>query len=74
MMGFMGTGMILWWVIPIILVVGLAYLFKSLSGSGRGSSEPKSRTPLEILQGRYARGDINREEYLSRKKDLSQIL
>ncbi len=32
----------------------------------------KSRTPsaLEILERRYARGEINREEFLNLKKDL----
>ncbi len=70
-MGFMGTGMILWWIVPILLAVGFALLLKSATGSGRVSTEPRGSKPLEILQERYARGEIDRDEYLSRKKDLS---
>ncbi|HEB84265.1 MAG TPA: SHOCT domain-containing protein [Bacteroidetes bacterium] len=70
-MGFMGTGMILWWIVPVLLAVGFALPLKSATGSGRVSTEPGSRKPLEILQERYARGEIDRDEFLSRKKDLS---
>jgi putative membrane protein len=32
--------------------------------------EPREKTPLEILQERYARGEIGRDEYEQRKRDL----
>ena len=32
---------------------------------------PPSSPALRVLEERYARGEIDREEYLSRKKDLS---
>jgi putative membrane protein len=31
---------------------------------------PPGRTPLDILNDRYARGEIEREEYLQRRKDI----
>ncbi len=35
----------------------------------RGS---RDKTPLEILQERYARGEINKEEFEQRKRDLER--
>jgi len=31
---------------------------------------PERQTPLQILESRYARGEIDREEFLQRKADL----
>lgn len=33
---------------------------------------PRDKTPLEILQERYARGEINKEEYEQKKRDLER--
>jgi putative membrane protein len=41
------------------------------SGSSSGSPPPGSRKEaLDILEARYARGEIQRDEYLEKKKDL----
>jgi uncharacterized membrane protein len=37
----------------------------------RQGRESKSDAALEILRQRYARGDINKEEFEARKRDLS---
>ncbi|OGT89200.1 MAG: electron transporter RnfE [Gammaproteobacteria bacterium RIFOXYA12_FULL_61_12] len=60
----MGLGMVLVWAIPIILVVLLIrFLIRAPDGkSGKGA--------LEILEARYARGEIDRDEYLKRRADL----
>jgi putative membrane protein len=63
--GIGGLWMVLLWLIPILLVVwGLA----SFRGGGRGGS---ARSARELLDEEYARGRIDREEYLRRKKDLA---
>jgi putative membrane protein len=62
-MGFGWIFMILFWGLAIL---GIVALVKWLSGSG----VPKQKTPLEILQERYARGEIDREEYQRKKTDL----
>lgn len=36
-------------------------------GTGQG---PSTETPLDILAGRYARGEIDRTEYLEKKRAL----
>lgn len=63
-MGLGAIGMILLWLVPIAL---LAWLF-ARTAAGRESSP--SRTPLEVLDERYARGEIGQEEYRSRRDDL----
>jgi uncharacterized membrane protein len=39
------------------------------SSPDRGS---RDKTPLEILQERYARGEIDKEEYEQKKRDLER--
>jgi putative membrane protein len=45
------------------LVVGVRWLL------GKGN-EPKQDSAIEILRQRYARGEINKEEFEVKKKDL----
>lgn len=63
-MGFGALGMILVWVVPLILIFLLFRYFSADRREGRG------KTALEILEERYARGEIDREEYLKRRSDL----
>jgi putative membrane protein len=56
--------MFLFWALVIIgLIVGILWLL----GKAR---EEKSDAALQILRERYARGEINKEEFEARKKDL----
>ena len=63
--GFGGIGMILFWVLLVIAVVAL---FRTSRGKG---CEHRTKTSLEILDERYAKGEIDREEYLKRRADLN---
>ena len=64
--------MILFWV---AVVVGIVYLVRALArrpGTGEGQQGPSGVSePLRILEERYARGEIDREEFLQRKADLT---
>ena len=62
------------------LLVGLAFLgillwrrFGTSEGAGSWQQPPGTRQPTarEILQTRYARGELSREEYLSMLQDLA---
>lgn len=57
----------------ILLVIVAFYLFSSnnTERSFFPGRQTQARNSLDILNDRYARGEINREEYLERKKDLS---
>ncbi len=57
-------GLIFW----ILVIIGLVLLIKYLWESGGAKREQESA--LEILKKRYARGDISKEEFEEKKKDL----
>lgn len=56
-----------WWLFWIIGIVALFSLFAPVPRSQRHQA-----TPLEILQRRYAAGDITSEDYEERKAKLEQ--
>lgn len=76
-MGTMGWGwgwgifgavhMVLWWV---LIVLGIAVLAKWLFGSGTQERRAAGSNALEILKERYARGEIGKDEYEQKKRDL----
>ena len=66
---------------PLIMILVLAVviaaavlLVRGLGGPWPGMAPPHSapsdRTPLDTLKERYARGEIDREEYMRRRTDL----
>lgn len=68
--GWMGFGwvfMVLFWV---LIILGVVALLRWLGMGGDASCGAPRKTPLEILQERYARGEIEREEYEQKRRDL----
>ena len=63
-LGMMGFMLVFWALVIVALVLGVRWL----ATQGR---EPRSDTALEILRQRYARGEINKEEFDAKKRDLS---
>ncbi len=62
---FMG----LFWVAIIVGIIFLIrWLFVSTGAKGHGAVSEDS--PLEILKRRYARGEINKEEFEQKRRDL----
>lgn len=72
MSGFMGTIVvliILFWLLVVGSVVFLVvYLVRS---SDRQQNQEKEK-PIEILKERYAKGEISKEEFEEKKKELSR--
>ena len=64
---FGGLFMILWWVIILALV---RWMSKS-SGSDRSASST-SKSAMDILKERYARGEIDAQEYQKIKRELME--
>jgi putative membrane protein len=61
--GWMGPGwifMILFWA---LVIAGVVAIVRWLGARNNGGGHPGAKTPLKILQERYARGEIEREEY-----------
>lgn len=61
--------MVLWWFLIILGIVVLAkWLFGGGPGPGRGAVEQRA---LEILAERYARGEIDKQEFEQKRKDIT---
>lgn len=71
--GMMGTwgGMMavggLWMILPVLLVVLLVYALVTPHQAGTGPQDA-----ITILEARYARGEIARDEYLRVREDLEK--
>ncbi len=80
--GMPGPGMMGWgwwgmgWIFMIIfwglIIVGLIFLIRWLAGLSRShpSYDKTQNSALDILKQRYARGEINKEEFDQKKRDL----
>ena len=62
-LGMMAMMLLFWALVIIGLITGIRWLL------GKGRDE-RSDSALQILRERYARGEINKEEFEARKKDL----
>jgi putative membrane protein len=72
MMGFFGGGiiMILFWALIIACII---WVVRQVSGGYHHCSHPHGDShshALDILKERYAKGEINKEEFESKKKDI----
>jgi len=69
--GGMWFGPLLMWGLPILLIVLVVWL---LRGSGGVSTQPKSaHDACEILDERFARGEIDEEEYQRRRQAIDGV-
>ena len=59
--------MILWLAVLVAIIVALV---RWLGGTG-GGAERSGRSARDILDERYARGEIDRDEYVRRKQDIA---
>ena len=64
----MGPGMWIFWIVLIVIVVALV----KMAGPGSGSPDTPDKTPMEILKARYARGEIDEEEFNRRRRELEK--
>jgi putative membrane protein len=65
--GFGWIFMVLFWGLVIIGIVAITrWVFEGRSWK----TEPRERTALDILKERYARGEIDREEFEQKRHDL----
>lgn len=62
-MGFM-------WIILIIVVVAVILLTKGYLGPSQKKVESTAESALEVLKIRYARGEIDKQEFEERKQGL----
>ena len=65
---FGGIFMLLFWVALILMIVVLVKWLASGSGSGAGAV--RQSNALEILKERYARGEIEQEEFERKRREI----
>jgi putative membrane protein len=77
----MGPGMMIgfgWmWLMPILWIAVLGLIVWAIvaavrsSGESKGSDSSKADSALEVLKKRYARGEIDKQDYEEKKRDLA---
>ncbi|WP_426625252.1 SHOCT domain-containing protein [Leifsonia sp. McL0607] len=80
MMGGAPLGWLIWLVVPLLLVAGLIVLLV-LTLTRRGAPPesgpgapgvPRAPSAREILDQRYARGEIDHDDYIRRRDELGR--
>ena len=61
---------LLFLLLPVLFMGGVIVLGVLLIGRSGGSRPARSSTALTILEERYARGEITRDEFLERRRVL----
>jgi putative membrane protein len=65
-------GMIIQLFFWIVIIAAIIWAVKRFTGPGRSNeSASGGETALDILKKRYARGEIDKEEFEQKKKDIS---
>lgn len=70
MMGGYGIMGIIFW---IVIIIGGFFLIRYLMrGGGKQVGGGSDKAALDILEQRYAQGEIDREEYEAKRRDLTR--
>ena len=70
--GFGWLGMIFVWLVPAVLIlIGIKYLASDGGDSGNSARRSsQTNSALTILEERYAKGEIDRDEFVQKRDDL----
>ena len=63
-----GFGWLFMIIFLILIILGIVYLVKLIVGREKRTT---GETALDILKKRYAKGEISKEEFEEKKKDLT---
>ena len=69
-------GLHLWWIFPLMMMI---FCFLFMRGCGRrmrwpGPFQGPGESPMDILDKRYARGEIDKQEYEEKRKVIELSL
>lgn len=68
----MGFGMGWGWIIGLVVLALIVWLVVKVTTQNTTASSAGGReTPLDVLKKRYARGEIDKQEFEEKKKELS---
>jgi len=60
-------GMIIWVIFLLLIIAGIILITRSFMGAKTGDQ----KRAIDILKERYAKGEISKDEYLEKKKDIT---
>lgn len=67
--GMMWFWAVLWLLLAVLLVFGIVVLVRAFAERGGSGSRP-ANSAVQILEERFARGEIDREEFEERRRAL----
>jgi putative membrane protein len=65
-----GMGMGWWWIIGVAVMIAIIWFVAKAINQGNSPQIPPDKSALDILEERYARGEIDKAEFEERKRDL----
>ena len=65
----MGLGM---WIFWIVIIISVAFIIKLILDGTESAKFHQSESPSEVLKKRYARGEIDKEEFDAKSKEINQ--
>ena len=65
-----GMGFGFGWIIGLIVLVVVIWLIIKAVNQNRNPNLQNKKSPMDILKKRYARGEIDKEEFEEKKKDI----
>ncbi len=68
--GYGPAHMIVWIIIILAIALFCGWMMRSMCMPGMHRHLPRRSAGLDVLEARYARGEINRDEYLQKRKDI----
>jgi putative membrane protein len=69
MHGFEGMG---WgWITGLIVLAAIIWVVVRATGQSNNQNPPGNKSALDILKERYTRGEIDKEEFEEKKRNLS---
>ena len=69
MYGYHWLWTVIWLGFLILIIVGIFFIVRAIAGRKAGGEGP-GKSALDILNEKYARGDMTREEDTEKKKDI----
>ena len=70
-LGGMGFGMGWGWIIGLIFLVVLIWFIVRTTSGDQASKQTNNKSAPEILKERYARGEIDKDEFEEKKSNLN---
>ena len=68
----LGPPMLIVFIAAIVVVVVVVVRRRGTTGDGAAPHPPPGRTPLDILEERFARGEIDQAEFEERRRTLGE--